>query len=88
MYINLLLLDSLDVSLLNKGGRSFVVNVILEKVVRPEVVSLANALIVAIVIITWIIVGIDMTNHLGLCYVPRVCDKGIIGNIFMPSLIE
>jgi hypothetical protein len=44
----------------------FVVEVILKEVVGSKVMSLANALIVAIVIIQHIIVEIDMANHLGL----------------------
>jgi len=42
------------------------VDKILEVVVRLRVVSLANELIVAVVIILWIIIGIYTVNHLGL----------------------
>jgi hypothetical protein len=44
----------------------FLVDVILEEVVELEIMSLANALIVAVVIILWILVGIYTTNHLDL----------------------
>lgn len=44
----------------------FVVDVILKVVVELGVVSLANALIVSVVIIMWITVGIYTENHLGL----------------------
>jgi hypothetical protein len=44
----------------------FLVDVILKEVVELEIMSLANALIVAVVIILWILVGIYTTNHLDL----------------------
>ena len=44
----------------------FLVDVVLKEVVELEIVSLSNALIVAMVIILWILVGIYTTNHLDL----------------------